>query len=104
MIFSTSEVESTLALVNPQSLSADEDLRYRLIQAEMKLSDNQPDAALSLLGSPPAQDSLRDLQQRYYHYKAEAYLQKQDIVNRALAADPVGAVNGVLPAASADST
>ena len=79
-----SEVESTLALVNPQSLSADEDLRYRLIQAEMKLSDNQPDAALSLLGNPPVQDSLRDLQQRYYHSKAEAYLHKQDIVNRAL--------------------
>ena len=78
------EVESTLALISPQSLSADEDLRYRLIQAEMKLSNNQPDAALSLLGNPPAQDSLSDLQQRYYHYKAEAYLQKQDIVNRSL--------------------
>lgn len=79
-----SEVESTLALVIPTLLSADEDLRYRLIQAEMKLSNNQSDAALSLLGNPPARDSLRDLQQRYYHYKAEAYLQKQDIVNRTL--------------------
>ena len=78
------EVESTLALLNPGTLSVDEDWRYRLIQAEIKLSDNQPDAALSLLGSPPAQDSLRDLQQRYYHYMAEAYLQKRDIVNRAL--------------------
>jgi len=79
-----SEVKSTLALVNPQLLSADEGLRYRLIQAEMKLADNQPDAALSLLGSPPPHTSLRDLQQRYYHYKAQAYLQKQDIVNRTL--------------------
>lgn len=79
-----SEVEATLALVSPQGLSADESLRYKLIQAKMKLADNQSDAALSLLGNPPAGDSLRDLQQRYYHYKAEAYLQKQDIVNRAL--------------------
>ncbi len=78
------EVESSLALVNPASLSADEDLRYRLIQAEMKLSDNQPDIALALLENPPARDRLSDLQQRYYHYKAEAYLLKQDIVNRSL--------------------
>lgn len=79
-----SEVESTLALINLSLLSADEHLRYKLIQTEMKLSDNQPDAALDLLGNPPGKDSLRDLQQRYYHYKAEAYLQKQDIVNRTL--------------------
>lgn len=78
------EVESTLALVDRQILSADEDLRYRLIQAEIKLANNQPDATLSLLGSPPPDTSLRDLQQRYYHYKAEAYLQKHDTVNRAL--------------------
>jgi len=78
------EVESTLALVNPALLSVDDHLRYQLIQTEMQLADNQPDAALALLGNPPGKDSLRDLQQRYYHYKAEAYLQKQDIVNRTL--------------------
>lgn len=78
------EVEATLALVDPKLLSADEDLRYRLILAEMRLADNQPDVVLSLLGMPPAQGSLRDLQQRYYHYKAEAYLQKHDIINRAM--------------------
>ena len=78
------EVESTLALVNPDLLSVDEDLRYRLIQAEIKLNDNQPDMVLSLLGPPPAKGSLQDLQQRYYFLKAEAYLQQHDIVNRAL--------------------
>ncbi len=38
------EVNNTLALTDPALLSGDENLRYRLIQAEMKLSDNQPDA------------------------------------------------------------
>ena len=71
----------TLALVDTNNLTADEALRYRVIQSEMLLAESLPDQALAVLGAPPADPDPADLKQRYFNNQAQAYLMKQDRLN-----------------------
>ena len=86
------QARQTLALVTTNTLTPDEDLRYRLIQAELALDATLPAQALEILGAAPADTSPVDLKQRFYHDQAQAYLMKQETLNWILALEQLDLV------------
>lgn len=77
--------ESVLALIDPNRLTPDDQLRMRLMQAEIALGNGQPDQASQLLETAPAPQSPDKLRSRYFNLKAQVAQTQGQPMQQALA-------------------